>query len=63
MVIGPKARAMLAVPRAWTMNRVIRMPMVIGRMKGDIRPATPGASPSPSTADRTDTAGVSTPSA
>ena len=52
----------LAVPRDWTRNRAIRMPAEIGTMKESSRPARPGASCRPSTADRTEMAGVMMPS-
>ena len=61
-VMGPKSLASPAVPRDWTMNRAIRMPAAIGTIKGSIEAPTPGASCTPSMADRTEMAGVMMPS-
>ncbi len=60
--MGPKKRAMLVVPLAWTMNRATRMPAEIGTTKASIRWPIPGASLRPSIAESTETAGVMMPS-
>ena len=62
VVMGPNARAMLAVPRDWTRNRVMRMAAEIGSTRAPSSGLTPGASLRPSTAPSTEMAGVMTPS-
>ena len=58
-VIGPNNRPTPATPRFWIENRTSSTTIVAGRTKC----ARPGATtPSPSTADSTEIAGVSTPS-
>ena len=62
-MIGPKNRATLAVPRAWTRNR--RDQDAGGDRQHAAWPTscgTPGASRTPSTAESTDIAGVMMPS-
>ena len=58
-MIGPNSRPMLAVPRRWIANNATRIASVTGTMK----PAKAGAASfSPSIAERTEMAGVMTPS-
>ena len=56
---GPKTRPTLPVPRDCTMNSTQMMAQEIGTMKGC---RVGAATSTPSTADRTETAGVITPS-
>ncbi len=57
-ITGPNSRPTLPVPRYCSANNPTRMTSVIGTT----RFATPGVSLSPSTAERTEIAGVMTPS-
>ena len=54
-MIGPNSSPTLAVPRDWMRNKPIRMAMAVGTTNG----SNPGWTVvSPSTADRTEIAGV-----
>ena len=56
---GPKKRATLAVPDAWTRNRAIRMPSVMPMtMAGVTCGASDGTERRPSMAESTEMAGV-----
>ncbi len=58
-ITGPNSRPIRCVPWLWMANRPTRMPNVTGRMNA----AKPGAASfNPSIADRTEIAGVMTPS-
>ena len=54
-MIGPNSSPTRAVPRAWSMNSPIRMPIASGSTK---RPMPASTVLSPSTADSTEIAGV-----
>ncbi len=57
-MIGPKKRPTTPVPRACTTKSPMRMPTPMSRMKGSMRAESAGTARKPSTAERTEIAGV-----
>ena len=59
MHTGPNSFETLAVPRDWMMNRAMRIEMVTNRIRSSLNSCpAPGSVLNPSTADKTDKAGV-----